>query len=134
VLPLDRDALVGERRAGRGHFSGDRGGLEALHDQPHGKRELSSGHRDNREGGEPGQGGVLPEQHCDDGGDEQGAPMSPSTGMMRGTSRDRYSREPSSSALMAGMRVCPSRTSGCKPRRATRRWCRRSVGEQASRA
>ena len=39
----------------------------------------------------------------------RGAPMSPSTGMMRGTSRDRYIREPSSSALMPGMRVCPSR-------------------------
>ena len=38
-----------------------------------------------------------------------GAPMSPSTGMTRGTSRDRYSKEPSSSALTPGMRVCPSR-------------------------
>ena len=39
----------------------------------------------------------------------RGAPMSPMTGMMRGTSRDLYSKEPSSSALMAGMRLCPSR-------------------------
>jgi hypothetical protein len=35
--------------------------------------------------------------------------MSPITGMTRGTSRDRYSKEPSSSALMPGMRLCPSR-------------------------
>ena len=39
----------------------------------------------------------------------RGAPMSPITGMMRGTSRERYSRVPSSSALMAGIRLCPSR-------------------------
>ena len=39
----------------------------------------------------------------------RGPPMSPSTGMMRGTSRDRYIKEPSSSALMPGMRVWPSR-------------------------
>ena len=38
-----------------------------------------------------------------------GAPMSPTRGMMRGTSRDRYISEPSSSALMAGMRLCESR-------------------------
>ena len=38
-----------------------------------------------------------------------GAPMSPMTGMMRGTSRDRYITEPSSSALMPGMRLCESR-------------------------
>jgi hypothetical protein len=38
-----------------------------------------------------------------------GAPMSPTTGMMRGTSRDRYINEPSSSALMAGMRLWLSR-------------------------
>ena len=35
--------------------------------------------------------------------------MSPSTGMTRGTSRDRYSREPSSSALTPGMRLWLSR-------------------------
>ncbi len=39
----------------------------------------------------------------------RGAPMSPITGMTRGTRRDRYIREPSSSALMPGMRLCPSR-------------------------
>ena len=38
-----------------------------------------------------------------------GAPMSPITGMMRGTSRDWYNKEPSSSALMPGMKLCPSR-------------------------
>ena len=39
----------------------------------------------------------------------RGAPMSPITGRTRGTSRDRYIRVPSSSALMAGMRLCESR-------------------------
>ena len=38
----------------------------------------------------------------------RGPAMSPSTGMTRGTSRDRYSRLPSSSALTPGMRSCPS--------------------------
>ena len=38
-----------------------------------------------------------------------GAPMSPITGMMRGTSRDRYIKEPSSSALMPGMKLWLSR-------------------------
>ena len=38
----------------------------------------------------------------------RGPAMSPSTGMTRGTSRDRYSRVPSSSALTPGMRFCPS--------------------------
>ncbi len=35
--------------------------------------------------------------------------MSPITGMMRGTSRDRYIKEPSSSAFMPGMRLWLSR-------------------------
>jgi hypothetical protein len=39
----------------------------------------------------------------------RGPPMSPITGMTRGTRRDRYIKEPSSSALMPGMRVCESR-------------------------
>src|SRR6185437_3713466 len=38
----------------------------------------------------------------------RGAPMSPTIGMIRGTSRDRYIKVPSSRALMHGMRVCPS--------------------------
>ena len=38
----------------------------------------------------------------------RGPAMSPSAGMTRGTSRDRYSKVPSSSALMPGMRFCPS--------------------------
>ena len=53
---LDGDVLVGERRAGRGHFSHDRGGPEALHDQPDAERELPRSHRDHRKSGEPGQG------------------------------------------------------------------------------
>src|SRR5919204_4980566 len=38
-----------------------------------------------------------------------GAPISPSTGMTRGTSPDRYSNEPRSRALMPGMSPGPSR-------------------------
>ena len=39
----------------------------------------------------------------------RGPPMSPITGMMRGTRRDRYIKEPSSRALMPGIRLCESR-------------------------
>ena len=35
--------------------------------------------------------------------------MSPTSGMTRGTRRDRYSREPSSRAFTTGMRLGPSR-------------------------
>ena len=34
--------------------------------------------------------------------------MNPTSGMIRGTSRDRYSREPSSRAFTAGRKPCPS--------------------------
>ena len=41
------DLLVGARRAGRGVYcGGDRGGPEALHDQPHAQRQLPGRHRD----------------------------------------------------------------------------------------
>ena len=43
---LDGDVLVGERRAGRVYFSGDRGGPEALDDQPHAERELPGRYRE----------------------------------------------------------------------------------------
>jgi hypothetical protein len=39
----------------------------------------------------------------------RGPPMSPIKGMTRGTSRARYIKESSSSALMPGIRVCESR-------------------------
>ena len=39
----------GGRRAGGVHCSGDRGGPEALHDQPHAQRELPGRHREGRE-------------------------------------------------------------------------------------
>ena len=62
---LDGDVLVGERRAGRGHFSGDRAGLEAFDDQPDAQRELPSSHRDDRECGESG---LVGYRAMDDGG------------------------------------------------------------------
>ena len=43
---LDGDTVLGERRAGGVHSGCDRGGPEALHDQPHAKRELPSSHRE----------------------------------------------------------------------------------------
>ena len=35
--------------------------------------------------------------------------MSPMSGMIRGTSRDRYSRDPSSKAFATGRKLCPRR-------------------------
>ena len=51
-----RDVLVGERRAGRVYCGGDRGGPEALDDQPDAQRQLPGSHRDC---GERGPGGGL---------------------------------------------------------------------------
>jgi hypothetical protein len=106
---LDGDVAVGGRGAGSDHSSCNRGGPEALHDQPHAKRELPGSHWDCGESGPPAIEPALPNSLAIMAAMSRGAPMSPSTGMMRGTSRDRYSKVPSRMALMAGMRLCPSR-------------------------
>ena len=108
VAGLGGDVVVGGRGVGCGHVSGDRGGPEALDDQPDAERELPGGDRQARSPTtrrQPGRrrrtASAMTEARS------SGAPMSPSIGMIRGTSRDRYIKEPSSRALMAGMRALP---------------------------
>src|SRR6185312_9212890 len=69
---LGGDAVVGGRGVGCGHFSGDRGGLEALDDQPDAELELPGSYREGRD--RPKRGDmpdVAAEQRGDYGGDEQ---------------------------------------------------------------
>src|ERR1700758_3124088 len=67
VRGLGGDVVVGGRGAGRGHSGCDRGGLEALDDQPDAQRELPGSHGDCCEHGQGGNMAGAAEQGCDDG-------------------------------------------------------------------